>query len=80
MLVLTRRRDQSILIGDNVRVTVVEISGNQVRLGIEAPRMVPVLRMELARHHEPAVATHPSGGSDASASGESQSAPTEGNS
>jgi carbon storage regulator len=47
MLVLSRQRDESIIIGDNVVVTVVDIRGDKVRLGIEAPREVPVHRQEV---------------------------------
>ena len=42
LLVLSRRRDQTLVIGDNVEVTVLEIKGGQVRLGINAPKAVPV--------------------------------------
>lgn len=44
MLVLTRKRDEKILIGDNIVVTVVEISGDKVRLGVDAPQDVPIVR------------------------------------
>lgn len=47
MLVLSRKVDEQIIIGDNVRVTVVSIRGNQVRLGFEAPPSVPIFREEL---------------------------------
>jgi carbon storage regulator len=47
MLVLTRRTNQSIVIGQNVTVTVLEIRGDQVRLGIRAPREVSVHREEV---------------------------------
>jgi carbon storage regulator len=47
MLILTRKKDESILIGDNIVVTVLGISGNQVRLGIDAPRDVAVHREEI---------------------------------
>jgi carbon storage regulator len=47
MLVLTRKKDESIIIGENIVVTVVEIRGDKVRLGIEAPRAVPVHRREV---------------------------------
>ena len=47
MLVLTRRRDESIMIGDDIRVTVVEVRGDQVKLGIDAPRSIPVHREEV---------------------------------
>jgi carbon storage regulator CsrA len=44
MLVLTRKSKQSIMIGDDVEVSVLSIAGEKVRLGIEAPREVPVFR------------------------------------
>lgn len=49
MLVLTRKIDQGIMIGDNVRVIVVDVRGDQVKLGIEAPRDVVVHREEIYR-------------------------------
>jgi len=47
MLVLSRRRDESIIIGDNITITIVEIRGDKVRLGIDAPKEVPVHRREV---------------------------------
>lgn len=47
MLVLSRKRDQQILLGDDVVITVVEIRGDKVRLGIDAPNAVPVHRREV---------------------------------
>ncbi|MGI9455768.1 MAG: carbon storage regulator CsrA [Aeoliella sp.] len=47
MLVLSRQRDESIVIGDNVRVTIVDVRGDKVRLGIEAPIEIPVHRQEV---------------------------------
>jgi len=47
MLVLTRRIGETLTIGDDVRVTVIEIKGNQVRIGINAPKEVPVHRDEI---------------------------------
>jgi carbon storage regulator len=47
VLVLTRRANQSIVIGDNIVVTVLEVRGDQVRLGIDAPRSVTVHREEV---------------------------------
>ncbi len=47
MLVLSRQRDESIIIGDNVVVTIVDVRGDKVRLGIDAPREVPVHRREV---------------------------------
>ncbi len=49
MLVLSRKQQQEILIGDDVKVTVLKVKGNTVRLGIEAPRNVKVIRGELPR-------------------------------
>jgi carbon storage regulator len=47
MLVLSRQRDESIMIGDNVVITVVDIRGDKVRLGIQAPHEIPVHRREV---------------------------------
>jgi carbon storage regulator len=47
MLVLSRHRDESIMIGDNVVVTIVDIRGDKVRLGINAPKEIPVHRQEV---------------------------------
>ena len=47
MLVLSRQRDESIIIGDNIVVTIVDVRGDKVRLGIEAPREVSVHRREV---------------------------------
>ncbi len=47
MLVLSRQRDESIIIGDNIVVTIVDIRGDKVRLGINAPTEVPVHRQEV---------------------------------
>jgi carbon storage regulator len=47
MLVLSRQRDESIVIGENVVVTIVDIRGDKVRLGIEAPSEIPVHRQEV---------------------------------
>ncbi|MCS7305180.1 MAG: carbon storage regulator CsrA [Thermoguttaceae bacterium] len=47
MLVLSRQRNQSIIIGDNIIITVVDIRGDKVRLGIEAPSEIPVHRKEV---------------------------------
>jgi len=48
MLVLSRTRDVTIMIGDDVQITIVDIRGDKVRLGIEAPPDVVVLRDELS--------------------------------
>ena len=47
MLVLSRQRDESIIIGDNVVVTVVDVRGDKVKLGIDAPQEIPVHRREV---------------------------------
>jgi carbon storage regulator len=47
MLVLTRRRGEAIMVGDDVKVVVLEVNGDQVRLGVEAPRAVSVHREEV---------------------------------
>ena len=47
MLVLSRKRNESIVINDNITITIVEIRGDKVRLGIEAPKEVPVHRREV---------------------------------
>jgi carbon storage regulator len=47
MLVLTRKGNQSIMIGDDIEVTVLAIMGEKVRIGIDAPRTVPVFRKEV---------------------------------
>jgi len=47
VLVLTRKSNQSIMIGDDVEVSVLAIMGEKVRIGIEAPRSVPVFRKEV---------------------------------
>jgi carbon storage regulator len=47
LLVLTRKASQSIMIGDEIEVSVLAIMGEKVRIGIEAPRAVPVFREEV---------------------------------
>lgn len=47
MLVLTRKKEQSIIIGENVEIMVLGVSGDKVRLGINAPREVDVFRKEV---------------------------------
>ena len=47
MLVLSRQRDETIMIGDDVEITVVDIRGDKVRLGINAPRTIQVHRKEV---------------------------------
>ena len=52
MLILTRRVDESLVIGDNVTVTILGVKGNQVRIGVDAPRDVTVHREELAQKQD----------------------------
>ena len=47
MLVLSRHRDESIMIGDDIVITVVDVRGDKVRLGIDAPTDIPVHRQEV---------------------------------
>jgi carbon storage regulator len=57
MLVLTRKSNQSIMIGDDIEVSVLSVAGEKVRIGIQAPQDVPVFRteiyLEIQRQHEP---------------------------
>ena len=48
MLVLSRCKDEVIVIGENIRITIVEVRGEKVRIGIDAPRDVSVHRLEVA--------------------------------
>ena len=59
MLVLTRKYQEKIRIGDNITITVLRTKGKAVRLGIEAPANVPVIRGELSFEHEAEPATEP---------------------
>jgi cytosine/creatinine deaminase len=66
MLVLARQKNETIMIGDNVEITVVDIRGDKVRLGINAPKEIPVHRKEIhdaikAGKPAPAQAAHPAG-------------------
>jgi carbon storage regulator len=47
MLILTRRVGETVMIGDEITVTVIEVKGTQIRLGIQAAKEIPVLREEL---------------------------------
>jgi carbon storage regulator len=63
MLVLSRQRDETIMIGDEVEVTIVDIRGDKVRLGITAPRHIQVHRKEvyeaIKRENQRAAQMHP---------------------
>lgn len=52
MLILTRKSGQSFMIGDDIKITLTEISGDKVKVGIEAPQRLRVLREELCRTME----------------------------
>jgi carbon storage regulator len=54
MLVLTRKEGEQIVVGDNIRITVLSIRGNRVRLGLLAPPDVSILRQELEPRDSPA--------------------------
>ena len=47
MLVITRQPGDSLLIGADIKITVLEVSGDRIKIGIEAPRSVPILRTEV---------------------------------
>lgn len=47
MLVLSRKKDQGIVIGENIELTIIEIQGDQVRIGIKAPKNVSIYRTEI---------------------------------
>ena len=61
MLVLSRQKDESIMIGDDVEITIVDVRGDKVRLGINAPRSISVHRKEiyLAIQKEKEAEEHP---------------------
>ena len=62
MLVLSRRESERIKLGDSIVVTVVRVTGDRVRLGIEAPASVVVLRDELEPHGAPPPSPMPASG------------------
>ena len=47
MLVITRQPGDSLLIGEDIKITVLEVNGDRIKIGIEAPRSVPVVRTEV---------------------------------
>ena len=47
MLVLTRRKDESLMIGDDIVVTILGVEGDKVKIGIAAPQEIPILREEV---------------------------------
>jgi len=60
MLVLSRKKNESIMIGDTIEIKVISVEGDQVRIGIEAPRKLDVYRKEIydAIQEENRLATH----------------------
>jgi carbon storage regulator len=65
MLVLSRKKNESIVINDDITIVVVEIRGDKVRLGVEAPKEVPVHRREVfdaIRRNEAASGNEPASG------------------
>lgn len=52
MLIVSRKKSESILIGDNIEVIVTEVGADRVKIGIKAPKGVPILRRELADARE----------------------------
>lgn len=62
MLVLTRKSGEKICLGDDVVVTVVQVKGNRVRLGIEAPRSTHILRSELPKFVDVELPENPTSG------------------
>ena len=79
MLVLSRQRDESIMIGDNIEITIVDIRGDKVRLGINAPNTVPVHRKEVyqAIQREKAAAAARPASADARSVESSSNSPVE---
>lgn len=61
MLIVTRRPGEKVMVGDQVVITVIEVKGSSVRIGIDAPRTVPVYREEIyaAMQHEGAAEEKP---------------------
>ena len=74
MLVLSRKKNESIIINDDITIVVVEIRGDKVRLGVEAPKEVPVHRNEvyeaIRRNAESGGTTQTSGADTTGAAGE----------
>ena len=69
MLVLTRKSNQSIMIGDEIEVSVLSIMGEKVRIGIQAPRDIPVFRKEVYLEIQEERGSVASAASDSSSSG-----------
>jgi carbon storage regulator len=61
MLVLTRKSNQSIMIGDDIEITVLSVVGEKVRIGIQAPQKIPVFRKEIYLEIHSEAGTSPDG-------------------
>ena len=75
MLVLSRKKNESIVIDDDITIVVVEIRGDKVRLGVEAPKEVPVHRREVydaIKRNEQSQEQQPAAPADATSQGEAQ--------
>ena len=79
MLVLSRQRDESIMIGDDVEIIIVDVRGDKVRLGITAPKSIPVHRREIydAIQREKAEKKEPEKQPEAEKKEESKAQPSE---
>jgi len=59
MLILTRRIDERIFIGENITLSVLDIEGNRVRLGLEAPKEISILREEVQKRYSAEASNDP---------------------
>lgn len=78
MLILSRRLGEKLMIGDTVTITVVRITGNEVRVGIDAPKDIPVHRQEIYNKIKREQSGQPAAGRPTSGSGPDQE-PSAGN-
>jgi carbon storage regulator len=78
MLVLTRKSNQSIMIGDDIEVSVLSVMGEKVRIGISAPRDIPVFRKEVYLEIQQDRATAAAGNADVDAALTNLSSPKQG--
>jgi carbon storage regulator len=78
MLVLTRKSNQSIMIGDDIEVSVLSVMGEKVRIGISAPRDIPVFRKEVYLEIQQDRATEAAGNADVDAELTNLSSPKQG--
>jgi carbon storage regulator len=78
MLVLTRKSNQSIMIGDDIEVSVLSVMGEKVRIGISAPRDIPVFRKEVYLEIQQDRATGSAGKADVDAALSNLTSPEQG--